>query len=155
MTVHFKHGVAWAFAFSLAFLTIALAALTFGPQMETRLMPVVSSVSSQIVNLNAERGVLHVIAIGKKTRNCSWENVSAETQLNGKWASAAVYFSDPGLGNPKTDVPGHQVGDQFLAEMFVFPVGDNVRIQLHHRCHPLWQSTTELYELLNTQDKHS
>jgi hypothetical protein len=142
-----SNAALWSVTF-IAILSMTTIVFFFqGPKVETLLFPVFSNVHATALKYDREGDVIHVAASGSKDRLCSWKGITAMVLRDGTWHQGGVYFADPRKGGTPKLPPSRSLGQQSLGEIWIFPAGDKVRVYLYHECHPLWQTTTFLYEL--------
>ncbi len=155
-----KHYLKIALAWSVALVSVPAVffalLFSFGPAVETAVWPVITNVRATLVQRDDHNEILHLAALGKKVRSCEWKNITAMVYKNGVWQQGSVYFTDPRTHtDPRTAITiSRPKGSQSLGEIFVFPAGDRVQVYLYHACHPLWQTTTFMYELDLTKTPH-
>lgn len=149
MTEHFKIAAAWSLTIGMITWIAGIALFVFGPRVETKMFPVITSVRATVVQLDTRDEVMRLAAYGSTERQCESKALSAFVYRNGAWHQGSIYFTDPRKGHPPitTLPPPRPIGTQSLGEIFVFPSGEKVRVFAWHQCHPLWTTMTFMYEL--------
>lgn len=141
------NALIWSTTFVMTISSMTLLFFFQGPKIETWLFPVFSNVVATPLKFDRESGVIHIAASGSKDRLCSWQGITAMVERDGTWHQGGVFFADPRTGGSPKLPPSRSTGQQSLGEIWIFPAGDKLRVFLYHNCHPLWQTTTFLYEL--------
>lgn len=138
-------------AVAISFIFVGMALFHWGPKIESVLYPVVSNVKVAPVEIDLTRSIVHIVAYGAKVRHCEWQGITALVERNNMWYQGKVHFADPRTGSPESATTARAesrpAGTQSFGEIFIFPAGDRIQVFLYHRCHPLWQTTTFIYEL--------
>jgi hypothetical protein len=136
----------------LVFIVVMLPFVAFilGPSIESRYFPVFTDVTPYVLDTSEDRNMIMMTANGNKVRGiCVWTSINAMVLRNGEWVQGMVYFTDPHNGDKSLSrklPPSRPAGMQNLGTIFVFPNGQKIKVHVRHRCHPLWETPTFLYE---------
>lgn len=138
-----RRNISFLLAF-LAFMGAVLIStpviLLAGPSAEPRFFPVVTDV--RLISVVRDRHSVIFDVAGDKARQCTYLGASALAgPREGLMESALLTFPES-LGTDRT----RPVGVQSFGTWRIEPVmrGELVAIQLRHRCHGLWDTTTQL-----------
>jgi hypothetical protein len=126
--------------------TCLMALFLLGPKIETYLFPVNDSVSACIVGTNEKSTQIAVAAT--QIRSCVLTGVSAYVYRNGQWVQGEANLVD-GHGNDITSAKMISKKSKLFYVIRVFPKGTTTKITVAHQCHPLWQTTTNLFTVDN------
>ncbi len=143
-----KNAFLWGLIFSCTVLYFFFGLFAFGPRIESAFYPVFKNVSAVPISVDSVHGIIRIGATADKVRMCEWTGIQALVFREGMWLQGKIYFSDPRLPGPEENLPiSRPTGRQSLGQIYVRPDGDKIKVVVYHRCHPLWQTTTLLYEL--------
>lgn len=121
---------------------------SFGPQIEQFLLPkVYTQVNVNFVEVDAQRTKL--LVSGVKQRNCILVSSRVQVQTEAGWVpgESRMLNVDGSTLTPENSRIG--LGQHFVRQVEVTPGGKAIRMGLEVRCHPLWMSTTNLFEIAN------
>lgn len=138
-----------AVTFSVVTFSLGYVFFYLGPIYETKFMPVFKDTSAAIIEVDKKQDLVHVAVTGQKDRPCEWKGIVALVERHGVWTEGTLVLKDPRGSQlpPNTPSVTRPVGKQHLGEAFISPIGDRVQVYFQHRCHPMWQTQTLLYEL--------
>ena len=124
--------------FGTALVLFALVAF-FGPFMESRHLPVVSSVKIEEIKRVGDR--LEFSMYGTKSRPCKLIEANVMVLIHKRWVLADITVD----GSP-IQQRTRPVGEQSFGRWSVYPIGTSARVIALHDCHPLWNTLTVLAE---------
>lgn len=133
-------------------LLFAAATFTAGPEIEQILKPVVRGTKAASIPFTGTpleaKDANHVILTTTKIRpSCKLEDTSAAVLRNGSWIRGTIKFKDATTGELVTSRALRPAGAAVVDELFIFPEGERVRMELMHSCHLFWNVRTVLFEL--------
>lgn len=143
----FKKSAVISFAFSAVVGTVICAAFLFGPRLETAYAPVVKEINVALMSNDGQ--MLELLMTGIKTRQCKLLELAATVETkSGIWETATVYLKDP-RQHPNTadDLVSRPSGGMSVQRLYIFPAMPKVRLVAYHKCHALWPTMTEFFEL--------
>lgn len=142
-----------AVTFFVVLFSLLYAFVTFGPMYETKFLPVVTGVQATPIEIDRNQQVVRVAVLGDKVRQCERVGSVAMILNGGVWSTARVYMNDPRNSELQEKIGTNRpLGQQSFGEIYISPLGEAIRVYVYHRCHPLWQTQTALYELDLTKD---
>lgn len=110
-----------------------------GPSLEGRHFPVVKAAFAEFEprSIDAIQAELY----GDKVRDCSLVSFSVLVRVDGVWHRADVR-----INGYRPRMAARPTGMQSFGLWEIEPAGDRMKVELVHRCHALWYTTTKLGE---------
>jgi hypothetical protein len=132
-------------------ISFVLVSYNIGPSIEKFVSPVVKdtkAVSIPFTGIPASsENSNHVAVTTTKVMTCKLEDTSVAVYRSGVWTRGTIFFKDPKTGELVTSRALRPAGPSTLDEIYVFPAGERVRMELIHSCHPFWNLRTILFDI--------
>lgn len=110
-----------------------------GESLERRLFPVVSNMVLEQVPSDDSTSFTFKVS-GDKDRTCDFVELRTLVRVDGEWVKGSVAFINDEASSPRSRGLGHQS----FGHWRVKPPGSEVKIEAVHRCHLLWETSTEI-----------
>lgn len=136
-----------SFVGSVVVLAMICVTYMIGPEIEYTFLPVAANTKVAVIPDTPRTDANHLLIVTSKVRNCKLQDSSGVVQVNGSWVRGTIFYKDPRTGDLISQRPVRPAGQSTADEMYIFPKGDRVKIELLHECHPFWQSRTALFDV--------
>lgn len=121
----------------LIFYVMGVLVFTLGPIYEGRFFPVVKNVQITLVEENLGIGMQSFTVVATKVRDCDVKSMKVLVGESKDSILRRANFALKPEGEPLTN---RAKGTQYYEGVVIGKVGNYVRIDTTHECHPLWNT---------------